>query len=90
MVAAGEDAGARTTSSSTWASYGSEDGDLGFVVYAKHTRTGLNSLGAEWRNEIQLGYFNNLSTSFYQPLDVNQRFFVEPKAFYAFLGRRVL
>ena len=62
--------------------YGSEGGDLGFVVYAKHTRTWLNSLGAEWRNEIQLGYFNNLSTSFYQPLDVNQRFFVEPKVFY--------
>ncbi|MDH5177123.1 MAG: patatin-like phospholipase family protein, partial [Gammaproteobacteria bacterium] len=59
--------------------YGSEDGDLGFVIYAKHTRTWLNSLGAEWRNEVQLGYFNNLSTSFYQPLDVAQRFFVEPK-----------
>ena len=59
--------------------YGSEGGDLGFVVYAKHTRTGVNSLGAEWRNEIQLGYFNNLSTSLYQPLDVAQRFFVEPK-----------
>ena len=62
--------------------YGSEDGDAGFVVYVKHTRTWLNSLGAEWRNEIQLGYFNNLSTSFYQPLDVNQRFFVEPKAIF--------
>ena len=62
--------------------YGSEDGDLGFVVYGKHTRTGLNSLGAEWRNQVQLGYFNNLSTSFYQPLDVAQRFFVEPKSFW--------
>ena len=62
--------------------YGSEDGDLGFVVYAKHTRTWMNSLGAEWRNEVQLGYFNNLSTSFYQPLDVAQRFFVEPKVFW--------
>jgi NTE family protein len=62
--------------------YGSEDGDLGFVVYAKHTRTGLNPLGAEWRNEVQLGYFNNLSTSLYQPLDVAQRFFVEPQAFW--------
>ena len=58
--------------------YGSEDGDAGFVVYAKHTRTWLNSLGAEWRNEIQLGYSSNLSTSLYQPLDVSQRFFVEP------------
>jgi len=62
--------------------YGSEDGDLGFVVYAKHTRTWLNSLGAEWRNQVQLGYFNNLSTSFYQPLDVAHRFFVEPRAFW--------
>ena len=62
--------------------YGSEDGDLGFVVYAKHTRTWLNSLGAEWRNEVQLGYFNNLSTSFYQPLDIAQNFFVEPKVFW--------
>ncbi len=62
--------------------YGSEDGDLGFVVYAKHTRTWLNSLGAEWRNEVQLGHFNNLSTSLYQPLDIAQRFFVEPKVFW--------
>jgi NTE family protein len=62
--------------------YGTEDGDLGFVVYGKHTRTWLNSLGAEWRNEVQLGYFNNVSTSFYQPLDVAQRFFVEPRAFF--------
>jgi NTE family protein len=62
--------------------YGSEGGDLGFVVYGKHTRTWLNSLGAEWRNEVQLGYFNNVSTSLYQPLDIAQRFFVEPQAFW--------
>ncbi|MCE3284057.1 MAG: hypothetical protein K0R70_313 [Steroidobacteraceae bacterium] len=59
--------------------YGSAGGDLGFVVYAKHTRTWLNSLGAEWRNEIQLGYENGLETSIYQPLDIGQRFFVEPR-----------
>jgi len=62
--------------------YGSESGDIGFVVYGKHTRTWLNALGAEWRNEVQLGYYNNVSTSFYQPLDVGQRFFVEPVAFW--------
>jgi NTE family protein len=62
--------------------YASEDGDQGFVIYAKHTRTWLNSLGAEWRNQVQLGYFNNVSTSLYQPLDVAQRFFVEPKLLY--------
>jgi NTE family protein len=62
--------------------YGSEGGDIGFVIYGKHTRTWLNSLGAEWRNEVQLGYYNNVSTSWYQPLDAAQRFFVEPKAFW--------
>lgn len=62
--------------------YGSEGGDIGFVIYGKHTRTWMNSLGAEWRNEVQLGYYNNVSTSWYQPLDVAQRFFVEPKAFW--------
>ena len=60
--------------------YGSVDGDFGFVIYGKHTRTWLNTLGAEWRNELQFGYFSNFSTSFYQPLDIAQRFFVEPKA----------
>jgi NTE family protein len=62
--------------------YGSEGGDLGFVIYGKHTRTWLNSLGAEWRNEVQLGFYNQLSTAFYQPLDAAQRFFVEPKGFW--------
>jgi NTE family protein len=62
--------------------YGSEGGDLGFVVYGKHTRTWLNSLGAEWRNEVQLGYFNALATSFHQPLDTAQRFFTEPRVFW--------
>jgi len=62
--------------------YASEGGDLAFVIYGKHTRTWLNSLGAEWRNELQLGYYNVVATSFYQPLDVAQRFFVEPKAFF--------
>ena len=59
--------------------YGSEGGDLAFMVYGKHARTWVNSLGAEWRNEAQLGYMNYLSTSFYQPLEVSQTFFVEPR-----------
>jgi len=58
--------------------YGSGDGDLAFVVYAKHKRTWLNALGAEWRNEAQLGYESQLSTSFYQPLENTHTLFVEP------------
>jgi NTE family protein len=62
--------------------YASADGDLSFGLYGRHTRTWINSLGAEWRNEIRIGGDNLVSTSFYQPFDVAQRFFVEPKAFW--------
>jgi NTE family protein len=59
--------------------YGSVGGDLAFVLYGKHTRTWVNDLGAEWRNELQVGYENLFATSLYQPLDVSQRFFIEPR-----------
>jgi NTE family protein len=59
--------------------YASAGGDLAFNLYGKHTRTWLNPLGAEWRNELQLGYENLLVTSLYQPLDKGQTFFVEPR-----------
>jgi NTE family protein len=58
--------------------YASEGGDNGFVIYAKQERRWLNSLGLQWRNEIQLGYNNLLTSSLHQPLDVAQRFFIEP------------
>jgi NTE family protein len=56
--------------------------DRGFALYLQHNRTWINRLGAQWRNEIQLGTDQILSTSFYQPLDVAQRYFVEPKVFW--------
>lgn len=58
------------------------DDDRGFILYLQHERSWMNSLGGQWRNEIQFGTNQLLSTSFYQPLDVAQRFFVEPKAFW--------
>jgi NTE family protein len=45
--------------------YTSEGGDLAFVVYGKHTRTWINTYGAEWRNELQLGYETLFATSTY-------------------------
>ena len=63
--------------------YASEDGDLTFVLYGRHARTWLNSLGAEWRNEVQLGGQVLFSTSLFQPLDAAHRFFVEPQAVYS-------
>lgn len=59
--------------------YASDEGDLAFVIYGKHTRAWVNALGAEWRNQIQVGYDSLLSTSFYQPLEVSQTFFIEPR-----------
>jgi NTE family protein len=59
--------------------YTSSGGDLAFVIYAKHTSSWVNPLGGQWRNEVQLGFGNRLTTSFYQPLDVGHRWFVEPR-----------
>ena len=59
--------------------YASNGGDLAFVVNAQHTRTWVNSRGGEWRNELQLGYESGLETRFYQPIDVQQKWFVEPR-----------
>ena len=56
--------------------------DRGLVLYLQHERTWINSLGGQWRNELQVGSEQLLDTSFYQPLEVTQRFFVEPKAFW--------
>lgn len=62
--------------------YGSSGGSLAFALYGKHTRSWVNSLGGEWRNEAQLGYESKLATSFYQPLDTRQAYFVEPSVAY--------
>ena len=63
--------------------YATQSNDSGFVLYMKTDRRWLNSLGLQWRNEIQLGNTSEITTSLYQPLDVAQRFFVEPKAFFS-------
>jgi NTE family protein len=63
--------------------YASTTGDdRGLAFYLQHTRTWVDSLGAQWRNELQLGTNQTLASSFYQPLDVPQRIFVEPKVFW--------
>ena len=59
--------------------YASWDGDLTFNLYGRHVRTWVNSLGAEWRNEVQIGGEVLVSTSLYQPLDAAHRYFVEPR-----------
>lgn len=63
--------------------YASIEGDLTFGLYGRHVRTWVNPLGAQWRNEIQFGGQQLVATSFYQPLDVAQRWFIEPRAAYS-------
>src|SRR5882672_6889371 len=63
--------------------FASADGDLTFTIYGRHVRTWVNSLGAEWRNEVQIGGEALAATSFFQPLDAAHRFFVEPHLIYS-------
>jgi NTE family protein len=63
--------------------YGTTSNDSGFVLYMKTDRRWLNSLGLQWRNELQIGMNNIFSTSLYQPLNVAQTFFVEPRLFFS-------
>jgi NTE family protein len=61
-------------------------GDFMFLLGVQHVRHWINSLGAQWRNQLQLGDESLISTSFYQPFDVAQRTFVEPGLF----GERIV
>jgi NTE family protein len=55
-------------------------GDAFFNLLASYRQTWLNSLGAEWRNDIQFGRTSRLATEFYQPLDARNYFFIAPNA----------
>ena len=48
-----------------------------FSITLQHTRTWVNSWGAEWRNELELGDVRRILTSFYQPLGPGSPWFVE-------------
>jgi NTE family protein len=55
------------------------DGSASFNVNTRLTRVGLNSRGAEWRTDLQLGTEPLLSTEFYQPLMAGSRWFIAPR-----------
>jgi NTE family protein len=56
-------------------------GDFKFLMGVQHLRRWINPLGAQWRNQVQIGDESFLTTSFYQPLDVAQHTFIEPGLF---------
>jgi len=55
-------------------------GETAFNLLVTHRRTWINSLGAELRTDAQVGYNDFLRLEFYQPLQVEGRFFIAPRA----------
>ena len=70
--------GARTTCSFGLALGSDFKGEAFFNAAASYRRTWLNTLGAEWRTDLQIGKTGLLSTEFYQPLEAQRIFFVAP------------
>ena len=56
------------------------EGQTAFNLSARLTKASINGLGAEWRNDVQLGTDPFLRSEFYQPLSFDSRFFVAPRA----------
>ena len=55
-------------------------GDAFFNLLTSFRVTWLNSLGGEWRSDLQIGRTSRIATGFYQPLERSQTFFVAPRA----------
>ncbi len=59
---------------------GDFEGEASYGVVVGITRGLVNRLGAEWRNEVELGRTNRLTSEFYQPLDYRGVFFLSLNA----------
>ncbi|HJQ97534.1 MAG TPA: patatin-like phospholipase family protein, partial [Candidatus Polarisedimenticolaceae bacterium] len=53
-------------------------GDAMYAVRASVTKTLLNRLGGEWRNDFQIGSVPLFRSELYQPVEFRGRFFVSP------------
>jgi NTE family protein len=54
-------------------------GEAYFNILASYRKTWLNSLGAEWRNDVQIGHSSSFFSEFYQPIDDQAFFFIAPR-----------
>ena len=54
------------------------DEEQRFNISVMHRMTWLNSLGAEWRNDLTMGYVNQFHTEFYQPFTRRVGVFAAP------------
>lgn len=55
-------------------------GDAYFNLLGSYRKKWMNTLGGEWRTDLQIGRSSSLRTEFYQPLTADGRFFVAPHA----------
>jgi len=58
------------------------NGDAYVNVLGSYRKTWINSLGAEWRNDVQMGQATLLFSEFYQPLSVHRYLFIAPMVQY--------
>ena len=55
-------------------------GTSNYNILADYTRRWINSLGAEWKTQVNLGSPSGIYSEFYQPLSVDRLFFISPHA----------
>lgn len=55
------------------------DGSTTFNAFGRLTKAGINSRGAEWRTDFQLGTDLALLSEFYQPFGKGLKYFVAPR-----------
>lgn len=50
-----------------------------FTANLSHRSTWVNRRGAEWRNDLQLGYLKRFASEFFQPLSLHSGAFIAPR-----------
>ncbi len=55
-------------------------GSSSYNILVDYTRRWINSLGGEWKTQVNLGTPSGIYSEFYQPLTVTRLFFVSPHA----------
>jgi NTE family protein len=58
------------------------EGDSTYELLGNYTESEIDSLGAEWRNQFEVGKTRLYYTELYQPLDYKAKVFVAPSAEY--------
>ena len=56
------------------------EGGSSYNILVDYTRRWVNSLGAEWKTQVNLGNPTSIYSEFYQPLSVERLFFISPHA----------